>query len=126
MDKQLLIDGDEAQLNQDLETKKAVTNGTSHAPPGGLGAGGDLYFFSGFSAVHRAVLGGKIGPVKSLLKQCSPTDIDCPDERGFTPLLYAVLTGAHDVAATLLKVSLVQLHIINYTYTLTHIGWGIS
>lgn len=56
------------------------------------------------SSLHHGVLSGKISLVKSLVKQCSPTTLDSTDEQGFTPLLYAVLTGAHEIATTLLKV----------------------
>ena len=55
--------------------------------------------------VHSAVLSGRTSIVKTVIKQCSPTALDCPDEQGFTPLLYTALTGAHDMAATLIKVS---------------------
>ena len=61
-------------------------------------------YSSAYTAVHRAVLEGKLGTVKSLLKQYSSTGLDCLDEQGFTPLLYAILTGAHDIAVALLKV----------------------
>ena len=42
--------------------------------------------------------------MKTLLKHSSADAISSPDEQGFTPLLYAALNGAHDIAAALLKV----------------------
>ena len=55
-------------------------------------------------SLNTAVLSGKISLVKRLVRQSSPTTLDSTDEQGLTLLLHAALTGAHEIAATLLKV----------------------
>ena len=55
-------------------------------------------------SLKTAVLSGKISLVKSLVRQSPPTTLDSTDEQGLTLLLHAALTGAHEIAATLLKV----------------------
>jgi hypothetical protein len=54
-------------------------------------------------SLNTAVLSGKISLVKRLVRQSSPTTLDSTDEQGLTLLLHAALTGAHEIAATLLK-----------------------
>lgn len=58
----------------------------------------------GRTALHWSVIGGRLSSVKSLLKYSSGATLNTLDKQGLTPLLYAVLTGSHDITAAILKV----------------------
>ena len=62
----------------------------------------------GRTALHWAVLGGRLASVKALLKHSTAAGaLSSHDEQGFTPLLCAALAGAPEIAAALLKVSII-------------------